>query len=267
MGFTDAQPTERPTIFEYAGGLPALMEMLRLFYGKFVPEDDLLRPVFLYMSADHPERVAAWLGEVFGGPKIYSGEMGGYSAMVMHHLGRALNEDQRARWVELIVRAADEVGLPDNAEFRSAFIGYLEWGTRLAVENSQEHASPPENMPMPSWDWNTSAGAPWARLSALDDAPTEDPVILAGADEPIAYAPHIKSMFRERDRNSMEWAFDLWSYDDVRAHADKILQRVGDGTMPPDQPWPTEYVEQLRRWVDTGMAAEVVVDAADGETQ
>ncbi len=45
-------------MFEYVGGLPALTELLRVFYGKYIPEDDLLRPVFLQMSADHPERVA-----------------------------------------------------------------------------------------------------------------------------------------------------------------------------------------------------------------
>lgn len=58
VNFTDPlEPTE-PTMFEYVGGLPALTELLRVFYGKYIPEDDLLRPVFLQMSADHPERVA-----------------------------------------------------------------------------------------------------------------------------------------------------------------------------------------------------------------
>jgi truncated hemoglobin YjbI len=34
------------------------------------------------MSPDHPERVAAWLSEVFGGPKFYSERYGGYSRMI-----------------------------------------------------------------------------------------------------------------------------------------------------------------------------------------
>jgi len=42
--------------------------MTRLFYEKYVPADPLLAPLFADMSADHPQRVAKWLGEVFCGP-------------------------------------------------------------------------------------------------------------------------------------------------------------------------------------------------------
>jgi CDGSH-type Zn-finger protein/truncated hemoglobin YjbI len=186
VGFSDPPDVERPTMFEWVGGLPTLTEMLRLFYGKYIPDDDLLRPVFLHMSPDHPERVAAWLGEVFGGPKAYSESMGGYAAMVSHHLGRALDEPKRKRWVELLIRAADEVGVPNDAEFRSAFIGYLEWGTRLAVENSQPGANPPGNMPMPRWDWNTAAGPPWSRnQTPTDDTPA--PIEPPGLGETIVF--------------------------------------------------------------------------------
>jgi truncated hemoglobin YjbI len=43
--------------------------MTRLFYEQYVPADPLLAPVFADMSPDHPQRVAKWLGEVFGGPR------------------------------------------------------------------------------------------------------------------------------------------------------------------------------------------------------
>jgi truncated hemoglobin YjbI len=60
-----ADSSHDPTIFEWIGGLPALLRMTRLFYEKHVPQDPLLAPLFANMAADHPERVAAWLGEVF----------------------------------------------------------------------------------------------------------------------------------------------------------------------------------------------------------
>jgi truncated hemoglobin YjbI len=71
--------------------------MTRLFYEKFVPSDDLLAPLFAEMSADHPQRVAKWLGEVFGGAKCYSEEYGGYPRMLSQHLGKCLTEEMRAR--------------------------------------------------------------------------------------------------------------------------------------------------------------------------
>ena len=162
VDFKDPLPdlSREPTVFEWVGGLPALTRMTRIFYEKYVPEEPLLAPLFANMSPDHPERVAKWLGEVFGGPKAYSGEYGGYERMLAQHIGREITEDKRAKWVELLGRSASDAGLPNDPEFRSIFSSYIEWGSRLAVENSSAGATPPPHMPMPHWDWHTSAGAP-----------------------------------------------------------------------------------------------------------
>ena len=60
----------------------------------------------------------------------------------------------------------------------------------------------------------------------------------------------IKPLFRERDRGAMLRAFDLWSYEDVKANADRILAAVSSGSMPCDGHWPEEQVDLLQRWVD-----------------
>jgi CDGSH-type Zn-finger protein/truncated hemoglobin YjbI/ferredoxin len=250
-------PEETPSMFEWCGGLPALTRMTRIFYERYVPEDPLLAPLFANMSADHPERVAKWLGEVFGGPPCYSEEYGGYPRMLSQHIGKCLQEDWRARWVQLLLRAASDAGLPNDAEFRAAFGSYIEWGSRLAVENSQTDAKPPEAMPMPHWDWSTAAGPPGSRVSALSataDA-TETPVVLPGEGDELSFERHVRQLFRERDRRSMRFAFDLWAYDDVRQHAPEIVERVRNGTMPCDGAWPEAWVETLGRWIAAGSPA------------
>jgi hypothetical protein len=63
----------------------------------------------------------------------------------------------------------------------------------------------------------------------------------------------IKPLFRSTDQESMAWAFDLSSYDDVRDHAAAILERLRDGSMPCDGEWPDEQVELFQRWTETGM--------------
>jgi len=73
------------------------------------------------------------------------------------------------------------------------------------------------------------------------------------ATQPTSFAKDIRPLFRAKDINSMKKAFDLSSYDDVRAHADAILGRVAAGSMPCDGPWPQEQVDVLRRWVEEGM--------------
>jgi hypothetical protein len=83
----------------------------------------------------------------------------------------------------------------------------------------------------------------------------DQPVVLPGPDEPVSYAKHVRTFFRPLDRDSMERSFDLWSYDDVKANAQPILDRVSEGTMPCDGAWPADRVEALKRWVDTGLSA------------
>ena len=150
-----------PTLYEWAGGIDTLLRLTTLFYSR-VAEDALLAPVFAHMSPEHPRHVAQFLAEVLGGPPMYSTELGGakggHVRMVSHHLGRVLTEPQRTRWVHLLLSCADEIALPDDPEFRSAFVAYLEWGTRLAVINSQPGVSEPAPAPMPRWGWGVPGG-------------------------------------------------------------------------------------------------------------
>jgi len=141
-----------PTVYEWAGGAEAFLRLTEVFYDK-VLEDPILAPVFAHMSDQHREHVAIWLGEVFGGPSRYTDELGGYPAMLSHHLNLGLTEVQRSRWAALIAASADPAGLPSDPEFRSAFVAYVEWGTRLALANSQPGAIPPPKAPVPHWGW------------------------------------------------------------------------------------------------------------------
>jgi hemoglobin len=146
-----------PTLYEWMGGLPALEKLLSVFYDR-VPADALLAPIFANMSADHVPHVAAFVAEVFGGPKTYSGELGGHANMIRRHVGRALTDKQRKRWIQLLLESADELAVPSDPEFRSAFVAYLEWGTRLAVINSQPGADVSASQPMPAWGWGEVGG-------------------------------------------------------------------------------------------------------------
>ena len=141
-----------PTLYEWAGGEAAFTRLTEAFYTR-VRADDVLGELFAHMPEDHPEHVAIWLAEVFGGPAAYTEEHGGYPHMLAKHRGLGLTEEQRFRWVQLVCLAADDAALPDDPEFRSAFVAYVEWGTRLAVANSQPGAEPAPQAPVPRWGW------------------------------------------------------------------------------------------------------------------
>jgi truncated hemoglobin YjbI len=252
---TPAGAPHEPTIFEWAGGAEALSRLTRIFYGH-VKSDPVLAPVFAEMSPQHPEWVAQWLGEVLGGPATYTSERGGYPHMLARHLGRALTEEQRARWVRLMGEAADEAGLPTDPEFRSAFVSYLEWGSRLALANSQLGAQPPPRMPVPRWDWGTAGPPSASPVSApAPSAPAQPPAAGQAPGSPTgspSFERDIRALFTDRDRTSMRWAFDLGDVAAVREHADAILDQVASGRMPCYGAWPVEQVAVFRRWVETG---------------
>jgi CDGSH-type Zn-finger protein/truncated hemoglobin YjbI len=252
--FRDPLPDENrtPSIFEWAGGLPALTRVARRFYETHIPSDPQLASLFADAAPDQPQRLANWLAEVFGGPPVYTSKYSGNVRPLDQGTSKALSEDQRARWVTLLCRSATEAGLPSDPEFQAAFRSYLEWESRRAVKVSAELRETAAERPVPHWEW-TSAGPPAARNSTTaTQSDTQQAPALPAKGEPIGFETNIKPLFRERDRQSMQFAFDLWSCDDVAEHADEILARLSAGTMPCDGAWPKEQVEAFKRWVDSG---------------
>jgi hypothetical protein len=76
--------------------------------------------------------------------------------------------------------------------------------------------------------------------------------VIPNPEEPLSFETHVKPMFRERDRESMAFAFDLWSRDDVGQYADAILARLQGGSMPCDGAWSRAQVDLFQRWAESG---------------
>jgi CDGSH-type Zn-finger protein/truncated hemoglobin YjbI len=243
VNFTDPVPPpgHEPSLYEWAGGMPALIRMGRLLYEKHVPADGGLAAFFADMPADQPQRLARWIGAALGDPAAQK-----QGSDVRGAIGLSAWESggDRARWVALVTRSADEAGLPADAGFRAAFASCIEWLSR-AVDAAP---SPPDEVP--SWDWGP--GGPPTVPADQPQESTAD-VSLPGPDETVSFRSHIKPLFRERDQQSMSFAFDLWSYDDVRAQASEILAKLQDGSMPCDGAWPEDRTAVFARWTETGM--------------
>lgn len=147
-----------PTSYEWAGGMSVFEELIVKFYDS-VLQDPLLQPIFKHMSPEHQRQVAHFIEEVFGGPKQYTEDGGSHFGMIRKHLAKHLTENLSKQWVTLLIETADGMNLPDDPEFRSAFVAYIERGTRLAVINSNETEitmNPDE--PMPKWGWGEVGG-------------------------------------------------------------------------------------------------------------
>jgi hemoglobin len=149
-----AESGNPPTLYEWAGAREAFERLIDAFYDR-VEGDELISPLFPGgVSAEHRRNVTLWWCEVFGGPADYTEKLGGYHRMVGKHRDLAITPEQRLRFATLMSMAADDAGLPTDPEFRSAFIAYVEWGTRLALHNSQPGADDvPQEAPTPRWGW------------------------------------------------------------------------------------------------------------------
>ena len=206
-----------PTLFEWAGGLPALTRLTRLLYEKQVPADDLLAPLFATMAPGYPQREAAVLAAAFGGPAAPPGNKGpparphrGAASPLGHagHPGRGRSGPARRPRIPRRPRVLPRMefpGLP-STDRRTPLLG-------LGPGRAARH--PPRPAP------------PATRRRR---SPCPDPM------SAVSFAANIKPLFREHDRKSMAFAFDLWSQADVQAHAAGILERLRTARCPATAP-------------------------------
>lgn len=146
-------PDGAGSLYEHVGGTEGLRRLVAAWYPT-VLTDPLLQPLFGAGHPAHVDHLAAFLAEVFGGPTRYTDELGGFPALLAPHEGKAIREDQRRRFVDLFLAAADTAGLPDDARTRDALRDYLEFGTEVAVQNS--HATGADGLhpcqEVPRWE-------------------------------------------------------------------------------------------------------------------
>ncbi|GAA4095535.1 group II truncated hemoglobin [Actinomadura miaoliensis] len=142
------------TLYEHAGGHGGLHRFITIFYNNLL-SDPLLQPLFGVGRPTHIEHLTAFTAETFGGPDMFSREMGGFPSLIDAHRHLKITAEQRQRFIDLFMAAADGAGLPDDAPFRQALREHVEFGAEVAMRNS--HAETDDQLhplrEVPKWDW------------------------------------------------------------------------------------------------------------------
>jgi hemoglobin len=141
-------------MFEFAGGSAAFLSLATAFHRRCLEDPVLAHPFSHPGNPEHVERLADYWAEVFGGPPRYSESFGGHSAMLGLHAGQEAEDDLGVRFVACFVQAADDAGLPDDAEFRSGFRDYMEWAVAEVMSYSPSGSPVPADLPTPHWSWD-----------------------------------------------------------------------------------------------------------------
>jgi hemoglobin len=142
-----------PSLFDHAGGLDALHRLEQTFYDS-VLADPVLQPLFGAGQPRHVENLTAFTAESFGGPDRFTRELG-FAHLIAVHRGLHITEEQRQRFVSLYAAALDAAGMPDDPAFREAVMEHIEFGTHVAMQNSNAR-SDDELHPLrevPHWAW------------------------------------------------------------------------------------------------------------------
>jgi hemoglobin len=143
-----------PTLYEHAGGEEALHRLEQIFYDS-VLRDPLLQPLFGAGQPQHVDHLTMFTAESFGGPDRFTRELG-FAHLIAIHRGLAITEPQRERFVELYMAALDEAGLPDDEPFRAAVREHVEFGSKVAMQNSNAKTDAELNPlhEVPRWTWD-----------------------------------------------------------------------------------------------------------------
>jgi hemoglobin len=152
----------RPSMFEFAGGEGAFLQLAAAHHERCLADPVLHHPFSHPGHPDHIERLGRYWAEVFGGPPIYSRSCGGHSSMIAIHAGMGAEDDLPTRFVECFVAAADDAGLPDDAEFRRGLRAYMEWAVKDVHGYSPRGSTVPDDMVVPRWGWDGLQEGPTA---------------------------------------------------------------------------------------------------------
>lgn len=151
-----ATPAERPTLFEHAGGMPAMLRLAEAHHARCLADPVLNHP-FSHddLNPEHVGRLAAYWAEVLGGPPAYSRSLGGdQSGLLDMHAHNGPMDDLGERFIVCFDAAADDAGLPDDADFRTALHDYMSWAVADVLVVAPYDAEVPVDASMPHWSWD-----------------------------------------------------------------------------------------------------------------
>jgi hemoglobin len=144
----------RPSLFEAAGGEPALLALATAHHARCLADDVLNHPFSHLGHPDHVRRLAWYWGEVLGGPPRYSEAGVDQRSLVHLHAHTDAQADMGDRFVACFVAALDDADIPDDPELRACLRAYMEWAAADMMTFAPRNATVPDDLVVPHWSWD-----------------------------------------------------------------------------------------------------------------
>jgi hemoglobin len=141
------------SLYEHAGTEEALHRLEEVFYDKALA-DPILKTLFTERVPTHVDHLTWFTAESFGGPGRFTQELG-FQYIIDVHRHLEITDEQRDRFVALYLESLDEAGLPDDEPFREAVRSHVEFGARVAQQNSWAETDDDLHpiRDVPRWQW------------------------------------------------------------------------------------------------------------------
>jgi hemoglobin len=146
----------RPTLFEAAGGAPAMLALATDFHARCLADPALEHPFSHLSDPEHVQHLADYWGEVLGGPPTFSDRSGGHTAMLRLHANQCDEDPFSQRFAEVFDEAVTHT-LPADPELRTALHDYMQAATAEVAAVFPTSATVPDSLPMPHWTWSGPA--------------------------------------------------------------------------------------------------------------
>jgi hemoglobin len=150
--------TEQVSVYEAAGGASAMLALAHAWHRRCLA-DPIAEHPFSHggLHPQHTERLAAYWGEMLGGPDDYSRELGTVSRMVRIHSGNGPHPELDAATERCFAQALDDTGLGADERLRSTLTAWFAWANRVVNHSYPMPGDVPQDLTLPRWSWDGPA--------------------------------------------------------------------------------------------------------------
>lgn len=148
-------PPPEQSLYEYAGGAPAMLAVAAAFHARCLA-DPLLEHPFSKpdQHPEHVQRLAAYWTQMLGGASAYTDLGVDQSYLMRIHLGEGgASAPYRHAFVACFDAAVDDAGLPADPDFRLALHDSQVWAAENLMPDHDDPAQVPDGLAVPVWSW------------------------------------------------------------------------------------------------------------------
>jgi hemoglobin len=142
------------TLFEAIGGHEGVLRLAHAWHARVLADEVVAHAFSHGFHPQHTERLAAYWSEAWGGPSVYSRDLGTESSVVRMHSGNGAHDEMDHRAIACFDQAMDDIEVAD-IDLRRALHDYFVWTTTTTMAAYPvSKADVPGNLTIPRWSWS-----------------------------------------------------------------------------------------------------------------